>query len=97
MGLRLNIIVDITLRVVVRRMRGPLWEHHAYGLGNGAHRVGREHRTTGATSRHRALRELGEFFIGNSAGFMRGAALDVVHNGEVVALGGPGFKINTTR
>ncbi len=96
-GLSFDVVVNITGRIVVGRMRRPSGEHHAHGFGNSAHSVGGKHRATRATPRHDALLKLGELIIANPASFMRRAALGVIHNGEVIALGGPGLKVDPAR
>ena len=84
--------MDVAARLVVGGMRGAARQHHAHRLGDRAHRVGGEHRAAGAAARHDVAFELEQFLARDTAGLVGGPAFDIVHDGEVVALGRPGAE-----
>ena len=81
--------MDVAAGLVIGRMRGAARQHHAHRLGDGAHRVGGEHRAAGAAAGHDVAFEFEQLFARDAARLVGGAALDIVHDGEVVALRGP--------
>ena len=86
--------VDVAPGVIVGWMRGAARQHHAHCLGDGAHGVGGEHGSAGAAAGHHVAFEFKQFLARDAAGLIGGAALDIVHDGEVAALARPGAERN---
>ena len=92
--LRLHVLVNAAARVVIGRVRSAVRQHHADGLSDRAHRVGGEHCAAGAAARHHVLFQCEQLFVANPTSLVGGAALSVVHDGDIRALLGPGAEIN---
>ncbi len=94
--LSLDVVMDITCRVVVGWMRSTSRQHHPHRLGDGAHGVGCKHGTASAAAGHHVTFELLEFFCADPVSSHSGTRFSPVKHGQVVALGSPRLKIDAT-